>query len=97
MSLLQPSSLLLLLAVPVIWFWPRRVRDVGLGLARSALLVLLAFALARPVFVRESAVARHVLIVDRSRSVGAPSSSWVDSVRGELESATVLEGTDSRL
>ena len=97
MSLLQPSSLLLLLAVPVIWFWPRRVRDVGLGLARSALLVLLAFALARPVFVRESAVARHVLIVDRSRSVGAPSSSWVDRVRGELESATVLEGPDSRL
>ena len=64
MSLLQPSSLLLLLAIPLIWFWPRRVRDVRHGLLRSALLALLAFALADPVWVHERAAPHHVLIAD---------------------------------
>ncbi|MHC4409021.1 MAG: hypothetical protein ACYS0F_08460, partial [Planctomycetota bacterium] len=64
MSLLQPSSLLLLLAIPIVWFWPRRVRDVGHGLARSVLLAVLALALARPVWVHEGADPHHVLVHD---------------------------------
>ncbi|MHC4846919.1 MAG: vWA domain-containing protein [Planctomycetota bacterium] len=83
MSLLAPSSLLLLLAIPIVWFWPRRVRDVGLGLARSVLLAVLALALARPVWVHESAVPHHVLVHDGGR------------VAGEFD--TVIDASDSKL
>jgi uncharacterized membrane protein len=82
-SLLQPSSLLLLLVIPVLWFWPRRVRDIGHGLARSVLLAVLALALARPVWVHEGAEPHHVLITDGGR------------VAGEFD--TTIDASDSRL
>jgi uncharacterized membrane protein len=69
-SLLQPSALLLLLAIPVLWFWPRRMRDVRHGLLRSALLAVLALALARPVRLHDGADARHVLVRDGGTMAG---------------------------
>ena len=83
MSLLQPSFLLLLLAIPVLWFWPRRVRDIGHGLLRSALVALLAFALARPVWLHEGATPIHVLVEDHA------------SYAGDFE--TVIRAADSRV
>jgi len=82
-SLLQPSFLLLLLAIPGLWFWPRRVRDVRHGLLRSALFVLLALALARPVWLHESATPVHVLVVDDAFYAG--------------DFGTVIRADDSRV
>jgi len=82
-SLLQPSFLLLLLAIPVLWFWPRRVRDIGHGLLRSALVALLAFALARPVWLHDGATPIHVLVEDHA------------SYAGDFD--TVIRAADSRV
>jgi len=71
-SLLQPSSLLLLAAVPLVWFWPRRVRDKGLGLVRTALLALLVLALARPVWVHDGAEPVHVTVRDGGPPAAGP-------------------------
>ena len=70
MSLLHPGFLLLLLAVPALWFWPRRVRDGRHGALRSALVLLLALALARPVWLHDGAEPVHVLIEDNATFEG---------------------------
>ena len=69
MSFLAPIFLLLLLAIPAIWFWPRRLTDVRHGILRTLVLVLVALAAARPVAFKEDARAWHVVIVDASASV----------------------------
>ncbi len=81
MSLLQPSALFLLLALPLLWFWPRRVRDLRHGLLRSALFALLAFALARPVWVHAGADPLHVLVSDGG------------TVQGDFDTVLRVEGS----
>ena len=64
MTLLHPAWLLLALAVPAIWFWPRRLQDVRLGLLRSLVLLLVVLAAARPVAFTRGEDAWHVIVLD---------------------------------
>ncbi len=68
MSLLAPLWLLLLPLAALPWL-PRPVSDARNARLRSAALVLLVLALARPVLGTESRVEHHVVVVDISESV----------------------------
>lgn len=67
----QPGFLWIAAAIPLLWVWPRRVRHVAHGLARSAVWLLLAVALAQPVTLHDEARPRRVFVLDRSPSVSA--------------------------
>lgn len=68
-SILHPLYLLLLLAIPLFWFLPRRAPDWRQASIRSTLLVLLVLALARPVILSPHSEVHQVFIIDRSESV----------------------------
>ncbi len=76
---LAPGWLLLLLLVPLLWFWPARLRDWRHGALRSLLLVALATGLARPLLFRADGAEYHVLVVDRSASVPAAARTAADT------------------
>jgi len=78
---LAPGFFLLLLAVPLVWFWPARVRDVRHGMLRSAALILLVLGLVRPVLLTDEARPYCAFILDASASVSAPA---VESSRAAL-------------
>jgi len=63
---LEPQFLLLLLALPVVWFWPRRLRDVRHGMLRSLFFALLILAIAEPVRIAATDEVHQVLIVDQT-------------------------------
>ncbi len=79
MTLLHPGWLLLALAIPAIWFLPRRLRDVRLGLLRSLVLLLVALGAARPVAYTDSDDAWHVVVLDAHGST-------LDAAQGQAES-----------
>ena len=68
MRWLHPEWLALLALIPLLWFLPRRVRDVRLGLLRSLVVAALALGLAHPIAVEEGGAEHRVLVVDRSAS-----------------------------
>jgi Mg-chelatase subunit ChlD len=68
-SFLHPVYLLALLAVPLLWFLPQRLRDRRQGIIRSLLMALLVIALARPVLLSPDAATYQVFILDRSESI----------------------------
>lgn len=68
MRLLAPEFLWLLPAAALFAFVPRRVRDLPHVLLRALALVLIVFALARPVRPTTDARPYHVLVVDGSAS-----------------------------
>jgi Mg-chelatase subunit ChlD len=68
---LQPFWLLLLLILPLLWFWPRRLTDRLQGVLRTALAVLLVVALARPVLLSSDETTYRVFVIDRSESMSA--------------------------
>ncbi|MCP3915532.1 MAG: VWA domain-containing protein [bacterium] len=96
MSFLQPELLFLLLLVPVAWFVPRRVTDVGHGLLRSVVIAAVVLALARPVTLLDEAEPRYAVVVDQSPSVGVPGARANDFARGladQLDARIVEIGT----
>ena len=68
-SFTYPLAALLLLALPVLWFWPARPRTVSHGVIRTLLFLLLIVALMQPVTVLEIDQERHVVVLDESASV----------------------------
>lgn len=68
MSFLHPGFLFLLLALPLVWIWPRGRRDALHIALRTVVLALVIFALARPVSVNARDVEHHVFVVDVSGS-----------------------------
>ena len=74
LSFAAPSWLWLLVALPILWFWPRRLEDMRLGLLRSLALTLIVLGLARPSLPGEGATPHHVLLLDASRSAAAAAS-----------------------
>ena len=66
--LLAPAFLFLLGTLPLLWLFPRRLHDRGLGLLRSAVIALLVVALARPVGLADSNEEYQVLVWDGSPS-----------------------------
>ena len=68
-SFTYPLAALLLLALPVLWFWPARPRTVWHGVIRTLLFLLLIVALMQPVTVLEIDQERHVVVLDESASV----------------------------
>ncbi|MBK7874261.1 MAG: VWA domain-containing protein [Planctomycetes bacterium] len=72
-ELLHPGFLALALLAPLVWFWPKRARGRAATLAalRSLVVVLLAFALARPVLWQADEREHAVFVVDLSRSIEA--------------------------
>jgi len=73
-SFLRPELAAALLLIPLLWFFPRRLREVPLGLLRSLVILLIVLALMRPVTVSEQAEEHHVVIFDQSTSTAASAS-----------------------
>jgi len=70
-SLLRPLVLLLLPAIALLWFVPRRRGDLVQRLLRAAVFALLILALAQPVLVTGDSKTYEVFVVDHSGSVDA--------------------------
>ena len=66
---LAPAWLLLLLVIPLTWFFPRRVRDYKHATIRALALGFIALALARPVSTSEEGGEHHVVVLDLTASV----------------------------
>src|SRR5262245_37546437 len=71
-SLLSPLFLLLLPAIALLWFRPRRPSDRVQAIVRTAVFAALILALARPVWLSADNETYHVFVLDRSASVSAP-------------------------
>jgi len=68
---LRPLFLVLLLAVPLLWFFPRRIDRVARGVMRSLLFAMLILALAGPVLVTSAGSLFQILVLDQSASLSA--------------------------
>lgn len=79
-SFLNPNFLFLLLLVPALWFFPRRVERVAHGLIRSLLVICIVVALAQPVFVSSRTEIHHVIVVDRSESLSEQQNEAADEM-----------------
>lgn len=65
-TFLAPGWLWLLLAVPAIWFVPRRLTDVRHGVLRTTVLLLLVVGMAEPVSIGRGGQAHVAVVVDGS-------------------------------
>jgi len=83
MTFLAPGALALLLLVPLVWFWPRRLEDMRHGALRAAVFILLILALAHPVSTTDSGSEHHALVIDRRGSPDAADLAAL-SARGAL-------------
>ena len=99
---LSPGVLLLLAAIPALWFLPRRVDRPLHGILRSAVFALVIAALARPVLIAHGSEQQHVVIVDRSASLrGERSAEAGEALAGLIDGVrlrdrlTVIELGDS--
>ena len=98
---LRPLYLLLLLAVPLIWFFPRRIDRVVRGVLRSLLFAMIIVALAGPVLVTPVGSLFQVFVLDQSGSVTAVQreramqllDQWRKRVGNPDHSAVVVMGT----
>jgi Ca-activated chloride channel family protein len=70
-SLLRPLFLLLLPAIALLWFRPRRPSDRVQAILRSLVFAALILGLAHPVWLTVDAQTYHVFVVDRSASISA--------------------------
>ena len=68
--LVNSSWLWLLLLVPLFWFLPHRATNRGHAAIRSVVVTLLILALARPALLTSQNDPYHVIVWDRSESVG---------------------------
>ena len=68
-SLLHPWALLLLPAIALLWFLPRRRGDLVQRVMRTAVFAVLVFALAQPVLVTADSNTYEVFVIDQSASV----------------------------
>ena len=96
LTFLEPGWLLLLLAVPAIWFFPRRLRGreaVETGLLRSLVLSLIVVALAKPASLTPDETEYQVLLIDRSASMDADALARADALALELEGASDSDTT----
>lgn len=89
-SFLYPTYLFLLLALPLLWFVPRR-SGVRLGLIRTALMLFMVMALARPVLVSSNAQSYQVFILDRSESLSPEQKIQGESVLRELRASVSVK------
>ena len=71
-AFLRPLFLVLLLALPLLWFFPRRLDRAVLGVLRSLLFALIIVALAGPVLVTPAGSLFQVFVLDQSASIAAP-------------------------
>ena len=88
-TFLSPAWLLLLLALPALWFFPRPLRGkeaVQVGLFRSVVLGLLVIALARPASLTDDDTRHHALVLDRSASM-SPSAALATSIEADFRNA----------
>ena len=93
LSFLRPSLLLLLLLVPVLWFWPRRAPNRMHAALRSLVMLLVIFAIAAPVRLRQDDRQHQVFIVDMSSSIQARSREALQSTLAAL--LTRVEANDT--
>ena len=97
--LLAPAFLFLLGTLPLLWLFPRRLHDRGLGLLRSAVIALLVVALARPVGLADSNEEYQVLVWDGSpstahMSLAEATESFLDSLGPQAQPVLVRFGGD---
>ena len=72
LTFLEPGWLVLLFALPALWFWPRRLRGkeaAQTGVLRALALGLIVIALAKPASIVDDDRSYHVLVVDDSSSM----------------------------
>jgi Ca-activated chloride channel family protein len=89
-TFLEPAWLLLCLAIPAIWFFPRRVRGreaLETALLRSLVLILVVVALAKPASLTPDETTYQVLLVDRSASMEAGALQRADAMAAQFEVA----------
>ncbi len=67
----QASWLWLLAAIPLVWFWPVRLREYRQGVLRSAVLALIIVGLAQPTVPGDESIEHQVVVWDVSMSGGA--------------------------
>jgi Mg-chelatase subunit ChlD len=99
-SFLYPVFLLLLLGIPLLWFWPQRLDNRTHGVLRSVLAAALILALARPVLLAPDGEVFQVLILDASDSVTAQqreqaqslTDRWFAQVADKDRSAVIVVG-----
>lgn len=93
LTFLRPEFLLLLVLLPLLWFLPHRLEDLGQGALRTLLFALLILALAGPVQIHESAREHQVLILDQSASIveadRAKARAAVDSILASMPRRSV--------
>ena len=68
-SFLQPAFGFLLLAIPLLWFFPRRARSFIHATIRSGVFALGILALMQPVLMSQRAKEHHAIIIDQSASL----------------------------
>jgi len=93
LEFLSPLWLLSLLAIPIVWFGVRSRRDLLHRSLRSAALIALACALARPVWWDTQGSPHHVLVLDESSSADGAER---EAVRAALAQWTAQLGDDAR-
>ncbi|MFT6041949.1 MAG: Ca-activated chloride channel family protein, partial [Gammaproteobacteria bacterium] len=89
-TFLSPAWLLLLLALPALWFFPRPLRGkeaLQIGLFRSVVLGLLVIALARPASLTNDSTRHHAIVVDRSPSMNT-SAALATALEADFRSAS---------
>jgi uncharacterized membrane protein len=99
-NFIHPFFLVLLLAVPLLWFYPRRIEDRTHGILRSLLMVSVILALARPILLANDGHVFQVLVVDESASLSvqqreqsqALARRWTEQVNDKDKAAVVMLG-----
>lgn len=99
-SFLYPAFLLLLLAVPALWFYPRRVEERTHGILRSCIAAGVILALARPVLLAKDHDLFQVLVMDESASLTAQqreradalAQRWLQQVHSRDKSSVIVMG-----
>lgn len=85
-SFLYPTYFFLLLALPLLWFVPRKP-DLRQGLIRSALMLFMVLALARPVLLSSNTESYQVFILDRSESLSTEQKAEGESVLQQMRAS----------
>ncbi len=102
-SFLYPIFLLLLLAIPLLWFYPQRLESRTHGILRSVLAACLILALARPVLLAKEGALFQVLVLDESASLDTQrreqarelATRWFAQVADKEKSAVIFVGGDA--
>ena len=100
LTFLEPGWLVLLCALPALWFWPRRLRGseaAQTGVLRAIALSLIVFALAKPATVVDDERSYHVLVLDGSGSMSESALQSVSALDARFQSQATATDLQHRV